>query len=317
MNKILVTGGLGFIGNNLISRLLERGSYNIRVLDLRGPERAIAFDTNDVDLHQGDIRDSETIKKAVDGVDTVIHLAAHTLIPESVKGPLLNFETNAFATFQLLETMRKLGVDYLINASTGGAILGDAKPPVHEDMPARPLSPYGASKLAAEGYCSAFAGTYGMHTLSLRFANIYGPFSDIKGNAVPIFIRKVLNQEDIIVYGDGKQTRDFLYVGDLAESIINAMEKKITGVYQLGTDKGTSINRVLDIIKSTAGDDFKSRVIYKSLRPGEILHSTCQITKAEEAFGFAPTVSIDQGIEKTYAWFRKHHKTQQEKATLA
>ena len=150
MKKILVTGGLGFIGNNLIKRLLETQNYDIRVLDIAEAENAIAYSISDVDFIQGDIRDTDTVKKALDKTDIVVHLAADTRVMDSIEDPRYNFETNVIATFNLLYLMRELNTPYLVNASTGGAILGDAPSPVDEEMPARPLSPYGAGKLAAE-----------------------------------------------------------------------------------------------------------------------------------------------------------------------
>ena len=199
MAKILVTGGLGFIGNNLVPRLLEK-QHEVRVLDIADAARALSYDISTVDFHQQDLRDKEALRCAVEGVDIVIHLAAHTRVMDSVEDPQLNFETNAVGTFNLLSAMRHAGVGYMMNASTGGAILGDARPPVHEDMPARPLSPYGASKLAAEGYCSAFMGAYGIKTVSLRFSNIYGLYSGLKGSVIPLFIRQIMAGETLRIY---------------------------------------------------------------------------------------------------------------------
>lgn len=304
MKTLLVTGGFGFIGTNLVAKLLETGGYDIRVLDIAPPDiMKQAFNPLDVQVIMADLRDRAALDRALEGCDGVVHLAAHTQVIKSMENPEENFDVNARGTFGLLQAMRDHGVPYLINASTGGAILGDAQPPVNEDMPARPLSPYGAGKLAAEGYCSAFSGAYGMKTCSLRFSNIYGPWSGRKGSVVPLFIQNILAGRDLVIYGDGEQTRDFLFAGDLVKGIVQALERRAAGVYQLGTGVPVTINRLLMTLEEICGKEKMPKISYQSFRPGEIAHNYCDVSKARAAFGFDPVTSLNEGVTKTFNWF--------------
>ena len=251
----LVTGGAGFIGANLIRRLAATG-VQIRVLDnLSGGCRADLAGLP-VELIQGDIRDVGMVNQAMAGVQAVIHLAAHTNVVESVKTPELNLETNVRGTFNLLQASVQHDVERFIFASTGGAIVGDVEPPVHEDMAPHPISPYGASKLAAEGYCSAFWGSYGLKTVCLRFSNVYGPFSYHKGSVIAKFFRQVQLGEPLTVFGDGEQTRDFIYVEDLCQGIIRALEAPLLfgQAIQLGSGREISINQLVDLMRQVVGD---------------------------------------------------------------
>jgi len=175
MTTYLVTGGCGFIGVNLIPRLTKQAA-RVRLLDNLSLGKREDVDPLGVELQVGDIRDWSAVAKACEGVEVVVHLAAHTRVVESLADPRENFEVNVIGTFNVLEACRKAGVRKFIFASTGGAILGEQEPPVHEGMLPRPISPYGASKLAGEAYCSAYAGAYGLKTVALRFSNVYGPF---------------------------------------------------------------------------------------------------------------------------------------------
>ena len=191
----------------------------------------------------------------------------------------------------------------MINASTGGAIIGDVPPPVNEEMTPKPSSPYGASKLFAEGYCSAYAQSYGFNTVSLRFSNIYGPYSKNKGSVVAAFLKDIASSRKVTVYGDGSQTRDYLYVEDLASGIVAAIDQQVSGVFQLGSGVGTTINKLISILKEVVDINFD--VNYEKFRQGEILHTYCNISKAKNAFGFDPSIELQTGIEKTYRWFKE------------
>jgi UDP-glucose 4-epimerase len=182
----LVTGGCGFIGVNLIPRLLEQG-VRVRVLDNLSLGRREDVEPLGVDLHVSDIQDPAAVAKACEGVDAVVHLAAHTRVVESLSKPQLNFNVNAVGTLNVLEACRASGISKMIFASTGGAILGEQEPPVHEGMVPQPISPYGASKLAGEAYSSAYTGAYGLKTAALKFSNVYGPYSYHKGSVVAQF----------------------------------------------------------------------------------------------------------------------------------
>jgi nucleoside-diphosphate-sugar epimerase len=205
--RVLVTGGCGFIGANLVPRLAAAG-WQVRVLDNEIIGRRHHLDEFTGEFINGDIRDPAALDLALDGVDAVVHLAADTRVIESIADPAFNFDVNVVGSFRLIEAMRARGIGRLVNASTGGAIIGDATPPVHEGMVPNPIAPYGATKLAVEGLCSAWSGSYGFSALSLRFANVYGPRSYHKGSVVAAFFRRIAAGLPLIVHGDGEQVRD-------------------------------------------------------------------------------------------------------------
>lgn len=301
MIKYLITGGLGFVGTNLVPMLQDRSECHITVLDnLSNPSGGMKSGAN-IQLIEGDIRDTKIIDQVVKEKDVVIHLAAHTRVIDSIEDPSLNFEINARGTFNLLDSMRRNGVNTIVNASTGGAILGEVTPPVNEEIAANPASPYGASKLAAEGYCSAFSQSYGMNAVSLRFSNLYGPFSRNKGSVVSAFIRNIKEQGKITVFGDGEQTRDYLYIQDLVQGIVNAIDSNVSGVYQLGSGIPTSINELIGILRGAIDVEFG--VEYEDYRPGELKHTYCDITKAKKDFNYNPVTTLNQGLRNTLDWF--------------
>ena len=197
MNKIVITGGCGFIGTNLIDFLKRKNkSTQIVVLDNETLGKRKYISEFDVQFIHGDIRDKEVILKVFDGADAVVHLAADTRVLDSIEDPIKNFEINVNGTFNVLNTVQERNIPLFVNASTGGAILGDVKPPVHEEMVPEPISPYGASKLAVEGYCSAYSGSYAIQASSLRFSNVYGPRSFHKGSVVAAFFKNILAGQD-------------------------------------------------------------------------------------------------------------------------
>jgi len=304
MKRILVTGGCGFVGTNVIPLLFESGFEAVRVLDNEILGRRENIEDYPVEFVAGDVRDRRALRTALDGVSAVIHLAADTRVIDSMENPEFNFSNNVLGTFNLMDCMREMGVTRLVNASTGGAILGEVEPPVHEDMVARPMSPYGASKLAAEGYCSAFATCYNFSAISLRFSNVYGPRSFHKGSVVAHFFRRILAGEELVVYGDGNQTRDFVFTADLCNGIVLALESKKNGVFQLGTGRPTTVNKLIELIRHTVGPSYKIEVRYEKKRTGEIYHTWCDIGKAGKELHYNPVTDLPQGLEKTWEWFR-------------
>jgi len=253
----------------------------------------------------GDICDNDALAIALEGQEAVVHLAADTRVMDSIADPERNFEVNVVGSFRLLQACRAHGVERIVAASTGGAILGEAPAPVHEGMPAQPLAPYGASKLAMEGYLSAFAGAYGLKTCALRFSNVYGPRSFHKGSVVAHFFKRLLAGEELVVYGDGTQARDFLYVDDLVEGIRRALDAGATGIYQLGSGRPTTINELLVAIRDVTGYE-SLPVRYASFRPGEIHTTWCDISKARWDFGFNPDTSLIEGLKRTWNWFKEN-----------
>ena len=304
-NRLLVTGGCGFIGANLVRRITELGLVRtLRVVDDESLGSRAAIAPWDIEFIAGDIRDADLMRRALRGVDAVVHLAADTRVIDSIADPARNFDVNVAGTFQLLNLMREIGVPRLVNASTGGAILGEAPPPVHEAMAPLPTSPYGAAKASAEAYCSAFAASYGLDAVSLRFSNVYGPLSFHKGSVVAAFMRRILDDAPLVVYGDGSQTRDYVFVEDLCDGIVVALNSGASGTFQLGSGVGTSLTRLIEQIAAVVGPDRRPRVRHEPFRAGEIRHTWADVTKARDGLGWAPRTALPDGLARTWNWFR-------------
>jgi len=302
MKKILITGGAGFIGRHLVAHLASRDDTAVTVIDNESLGDRKHLDLEKVRFIHGDLVDRDELRAALEGQDAVVHLAADTRVMDSIENPQHNFDNNVIGTFNLLELSRELGVGRIVAASTGGAILGDVEPPVHEQMPPHPTSPYGASKLMLEGYLSAYSSSFGVSGCALRFSNIYGPRSFHKGSVVAHFFKQVMAGEPLVVFGDGSQTRDYLYVGDLVEAIRVAVDSDATGAYQLGSGKPTTLNELIDVMRTVTGRDLD--VVYRDFRAGEVRESWCQIDKARQSFGFDPTTRLEDGLRSTWAWFQ-------------
>lgn len=302
----LITGGAGFIGANLI-RALPRTGITLRILDNLSSGRAQDLDSLPVELVVGDIRDRELVNRVMTGVQVVIALAAHTGVVPSVHNPGEDMSVNVGGTLNLLEAAVRHRVERFIFASTGGAIVGDAVPPVHEDMPPRPLSPYGAGKLAGEGYCAAYWGSYGLKTVPLRFSNIYGPFSYHKGSVIAKFFRQVQAGQELTIFGNGGQTRDFLYVGDLCRAILAAVTAELPfgRPIQLGTGLETDLNTLVQLMRQVVGEDLFPPVRYVSSRPGEVHRNFMNISRARKFLDFDPATDLTTGLRKTWQWFQK------------
>jgi len=302
--NILVTGGCGFIGVNLISYLLEKTSHNIVVMDNFSLGKKRYLSGLDVEIVKGDIRDEALVKALMKKVDAVVHLAADTRVLPSIENPSFNFDVNVIGTYNLLIQARDNAVERFVFASTGGAIIGDVNPPVHEGMVPRPLAPYGASKLCGEAYCSAFAGSYGMKTVSLRFSNVYGPRSFHKGSVVAHFFKQIINGKTLTVYGNGEQTRDFVYVDDLCEAIQSALCIDSGGrCYQLGTGVETSINTLIESIKKCVGVKHPFSIEYAPPRQGEVVRNFCDISLSQTELNYNPKTKLTVGLKNTWEWF--------------
>ena len=304
--QYLITGGAGFIGVNLVRALISATASKIRVLDnlISGREKDLA--NLPVELIVGDIRDRRKVESAMKGAHVVIHLAANTGVIQSVSDPESDMAVNVAGTLTLLQAAVKIGVEHFIFASTGGAIVGDVDPPVYEDMPPRPLSPYGASKLAGEGYCSAFWGSYGLRTIPLRFSNVYGPYSYHKGSVIAKFFRQVKSGKELTIYGDGNQTRDFIFVKDLCEAIVTASQVELPygRPIQLGTGHECSVNDLVRVIRQVVGDAAFPAVRHAPSRPGEVWRNFASIERAGKYLNFAPKTSLQEGLQQTWEWFQ-------------
>ncbi|UMG93052.1 NAD-dependent epimerase/dehydratase family protein [Nocardioides sp. TF02-7] len=306
MKNLLITGGAGFIGRHLADHLVRHGGYAVTVLDNESLGDRRHLDLDAVRFIAGDLRDVGDVRAAVAGQHAIVHLAADTRVMDSIEDPANNFENNVVGTFNLLQEARAAGVSRVVAASTGGAILGDVEPPVHEEMAPQPTSPYGASKLMLEGYLSAYSSSFGLSGCALRFSNIYGPRSFHKGSVVAHFYKRILAGEPLVVYGDGTQTRDFLYAGDLVEAIRRAVESDAEGAFQLGSGVPTTVNELIDHMRKATGRDLE--VVYEDFRAGEVKDTWCRIEKARSGFGFDPATPLPDGLRTTWEWFAQQQR---------
>ena len=299
--RVLVSGGAGFIGVNLARVLVAQG-FQTRCYDnFSTGRRDDAVTAGFQEIVEGDILDPEAFGKAAQGCQYVVHLAAQAGVPTSVADPVRDCELNVRGTLNALLAARDSGVQGFVFASSN-APLGDITPPAHEGIVPRPKSPYGASKLAGEAYCSAFAGSYGLPTIALRFTNVYGPYSYHKGSVVAAFCKRARAGEPLVVYGDGRQTRDFVFVEDLCRGISGAMTSGATGaVVHLGSGIETTVLDVADQIAERFDRDIL--VEHHPERAGDVLRNSADISGARSLFGFDPSMPLGQGLDQTVAWF--------------
>ncbi|RMG98555.1 MAG: NAD-dependent epimerase/dehydratase family protein [Deltaproteobacteria bacterium] len=319
-DHVLVTGGCGFIGTRLCARLLREGA-RVRVFDnlsvgrredleacvpVRTADRVPmgegrGGDDGAVALWVGDIRDAADLAAAARGADVVVHLAAHTGVIPSVEDPRMDCEANVLGTLNALEAARAAGARNFVFASSG-APLGAQEPPIHEDKLPKPVSPYGASKLAGEAYCHVYAHTYGLRTAVLRFGNVYGPGSRRKGSVVAKFLRQALAGEPLTVYGDGSQTRDFIHVDDLVEAICRAAALDVGGeVFQIATGAETTVSEIVEAVRAALADLGRTvEVVYTEPRRGEVHRNFADVRKAARVLGWRARFSdIEAGIRDT------------------
>jgi len=304
VERVLVTGGCGFIGANLVRRIRDARGWSVRVVDdLRtGRESYVPGELAEVTI--GDVADPAVLEPALEGVDAVVHLASQTGVLPSVEDPARDFEGSITATFRVLDACRRRGIARFVFASSGASV-GDVTPPIHENVVPRPVSPYGAGKLAGEAYVQGFAGSFGMQTAALRFSNVYGPYSLHKDNAIPNFIRRCLRGERLEIYGDGSQTRDFIHVQDLCDGIIGAVAADDIGgeVFQLGTSVETSVVELARLIQEVTGAEVD--IDYEERRAGEVYKSRVDISKAQRLLDFQPAIELREGLALTAEWYRK------------
>ena len=324
----LITGGCGFLGIALIKRFLSENIKNIRIIDnlsvgkINDLKNVCDFRKLDasevkhspqgVELIVGDVLDDKLAINITKGCEMIVHFAANTGVGPSVENPRADMMTNIFGTFNYLEASRINKVSRFIFASSGAPI-GEADPPIHEELAPHPVSPYGASKLAGEGYCSAYKKTFNLDTVILRFGNVYGPGSIHKSSVVAKFIQKALAGEVLEIYGDGNQTRDFIFIDDLIDAIILSLTSDDIGgeIFQISSNKETAIEDLKNIIVAELINRGIKNTIIKNVlkRVGDVKRNYSDTAKAKKKLGWKPRVQLKVGISRTVSYFLDNSST--------
>lgn len=300
--KIAVTGGAGFIGSNLCQELSKE--HEVVVVDNLSSGKAENLEGLDVSLLEGSITDLELLKKAFFGADWIFHEAAIVSVQKSVDDPMPTNEVNIEGTLKVLTAARDCGAKKLVFASSAAVYGFNPKSPKREDMIPEPASPYAISKIAGEYYCRAFSELYGLKTVCLRYFNVYGPKQDPSSEysaAIPKFASKLLQNKPPVIYGDGGQTRDFVFVGDVVKANILAAEKDVEGVFNVASGRATSVNDIVERIKEISGTSLSA--IHEEPRKGDIRDSLADISRAEEMLGYSPDYNLEKGLKETLKWF--------------
>jgi len=305
MGKVLVTGGAGFIGSHLVRAILARGD-NVRVLDDYSSGSKANLDGVDVELVVEDIRNEATVKRAVEGVDTVFHLAAFVSVPASMEDPTKCYDTNVMGSLNILRAAQEAGVHRVVLASSA-AVYGERDEIVLENDTPLPVSPYAVSKLSMEHLAQMYTRAYGLETVCLRFFNVFGPCQSPDSPyaaAIPRFTQDLINKNQVTIYGDGSQTRDFVFVEDVVQGILKASDvEEVAGtVFNISGGKSISIIELVDILHRFFPE--AKEPTYGPARDGDIRFSQADITRAIEALEYRPNVAVEEGLRRTVEWFR-------------
>jgi UDP-glucose 4-epimerase len=309
--RILVTGGAGFIGSNTVDALVAAKAGEVAVLDdlSAGKRHQVNAAAR---FYQADLRDAAAVREVVarEKPEVVYHFAAQMDVRRSVADPAFDAQVNLVGFLNLMEAARQHGLRRVIFSSTGGAIYGEQDVfPCDEDHPRRPVSPYGVAKLSTETYLFFYRVQYGIDYLALRYANVYGPRQDPHGEAgvVAIFCGRVLDAKPVTIYGDGKQTRDYVYVGDVVKANLAALGAKASGIaINIGTGVETDVNQLHAALASAAGVSTPPE--YAAARPGEQLRSVISPARAARELGWRPTMELRAGLAETLRYFKEQRK---------
>ena len=306
--SFLVTGGAGFIGSHIVRRLVAGGAH-VRVLDAftTGRRENLAEVRDRIDLLEGDISDMALVRQASAGAEYVLHLAALVSVPESVDRPERNFEVNLAGTHNLLLAARDAGVRRLVFSSSC-AVYGDHAAPHHEELAPRALSPYAAAKLSGEQLCRSFTHVYGLPTVCLRYFNVFGPGQNPRGGyaaAIPQFITALIEGRRPRIYGDGRQSRDFVYIANVVDANMLAcgVEAAVGGVFNIGTGRETNLLELLEVLGERASQAVEPE--FAPPRAGDIRRSYGDITRATTVLGYRPTIDLATGLRETFDWYRQ------------
>ncbi|MFH0967810.1 MAG: GDP-mannose 4,6-dehydratase [Methanobacteriota archaeon] len=312
MNKrYLVTGGAGFIGSHLCRALVARGDHCV-ILDSLDSGRleniSDILKTGRVDFIQDSIENEARVESLCNGVDGIFHLAALVSVQRSIEDPRLNHQINVDGLFNILEAARVGRVLKVVLASSAALYGNLYSPPHKESFPADPLSPYAVGKYTTEVYSSVYTRLYGVEAVCLRFFNVYGPNQDPSSpysGVISKFLDSLSQGTQLTIFGDGEQTRDFIYVKDVVQALLLSMDKNVYGVYNVGTGVSSSINQLARNIIRIAGKDVN--IMHQEAREGEVRHSCADISKARVELGFDPVYSLENGLRETYLWWMKEN----------
>lgn len=311
MTSYLVTGGAGFIGSNLVDALLERG-HSVRVLDnfSTGRRENLAAVRDDIDLIEGDITYLDDVRRACEHVDVVFHEAALPSVPRSIEDPIQSDESNVRGTLNVLVAARDAGVQRVVYASSS-SVYGEqaVDRPKVETMTPQPISPYAVAKICGEYYCHVFHQVYGLETVALRYFNVFGPRQNPASEyaaVIPKFITALLDGEPPTIYGDGEQTRDFTYVGNVVDGNLLAAAapaERVSGqTINLAMGGFVSLNDLVSQLQGIIGSSVDA--VHTAPRAGDIKHSLAEVAKAHDLLGFEPAISFEEGLARTVDWYR-------------
>jgi len=307
----LVTGGAGFIGSNIVRRLVAEGE-KVRVLDnFSTGKKENLIGVERVDIVEGSLTDRETVKKALEEVEYVLHQGAIPSVPRSVADPLGSNEANITGTLMAMEVAKEIGVRRFVFAASSSAYGDTEIIPKVENMPGDPLSPYAVGKYSGELYAKVFAGIYGLQTVSLRYFNIFGPYQDPTSQyaaVIPKFIMKMLMGEAPVIYGDGEQSRDFTFIDNAIEANLLACRSDRVGkgeVINIACGERYSLNKLVRELNEILNTNIEP--VYTDPQPGDVKHSLADISKAKELLGYEVKVDFKEGLRRTVDWFRRSY----------
>ena len=307
MAQYLVTGGAGFIGSHLAEELVRRGE-RVRVADslITGKRQNLSH-LPEVEFIEGDLADADVARRAVEGMDYVLHQAAIPSVPRSVQDPITSNRANIDAALNVLVAARDAGVRRVVYAGSSSAYGDTPTLPKVETMPTAPLSPYALQKLVAEQYCQMFTKLYGLETVTIRYFNVFGPRQDPSSpysGVISLFISALAEGRQPTIYGDGGQTRDFTYVANVVDGVLRACHaSEASGeVINVATGGRISLNELFQTLRSLTGA--KVEPIYQETRAGDVRDSQADIGKARRLLGYEPSVGLADGLQKTFEWFR-------------
>jgi UDP-glucose 4-epimerase len=308
MPTVLVTGGAGFIGSHLVEALAARGD-RVRILDnfSTGRRENLGPLVDHVECIAGDVTDAAAVNRAVNGCEIVFHQAALASVPRSLDDPLATHAVDATGTLLVLDAARRAGVRRVVYAASSSAYGNQPSPKKLEtDLPS-PLSPYAAAKLAGELYCQAFWHSFGLETVALRYFNVFGPRQDPSGPyaaVIPLFIRALLAGQQPTIFGDGRQTRDFTYVGNVVQAnLLAALAKDAAGqVFNVGSGQALSLLDLLAALNRTLGT--KIEPLFQPARAGDVRDSLADITRARQVLGYTPSATLEEGLQRTVEFYR-------------